>query len=79
MKPGARFFCHTFCHHTLPYHFEVQLLHALCSQLYGVYAHASDCSERSRIACLFDFSLAVLHGQVRWPTLIYFWLQSLRQ
>ena len=24
MKPGAIFFCHTFCHKTIAYHFEVR-------------------------------------------------------
>jgi cyclopropane-fatty-acyl-phospholipid synthase len=24
MNPGALFFCHVFCHRTMPYHFEVR-------------------------------------------------------
>ena len=42
LKPDGRFFCHTFCHKTLPYHFEVCTKLTECALYFAV---------RQAIAC----------------------------
>jgi cyclopropane fatty-acyl-phospholipid synthase-like methyltransferase len=59
MKPGAVFFCHTFCHKSMPYHFEVRnTLHisqltALASRFHAT-AHRTS---PSKWHAVFDWSL----------------------